>query len=88
MAHQVIWTKIILEEFIELASLDKTEEMIMRTRAAGWTRTEQAMKLNISLATVDRCIKRLKIKYDEVQQYSVLLPPRKESADELYMDRN
>lgn len=88
MAHQVIWTKIILEEFIELANLDETEEMIMRTRAAGWTRTEQSMKLSLSLATVDRIIKRLKAKYDQVQPYSVLLPPRKESADELYMDNN
>lgn len=88
MAHQVIWTKIILEEFIELANLDETEEMIMRTRAAGWTRTEQSMKLCLSLATVDRAIKRLKAKYDQVQPYSVLLPPRKESAEELYMDNN
>lgn len=86
MAHQVIWTKIILDEFVEKANLNEVEEMVIRTRASGWTRTEQSMKLNLSLATIDRIIRRLKVKYDEVQKYSMILPERKESADELYMD--
>lgn len=86
MAHQVLWNKIILEEFIELASLSKDEEMIIRTRVAGWSRLQQADKLGMSLATVDRIINKLKIKYDHVQRYSAILPPRKFSAQELYMD--
>lgn len=87
MSHQVIWTKFIVERFIEYGGLTKEEEMIMRTRAAGWTRTEQAMKFGMSLATVDRIIRRLKTKYDHVQKYDVFLPPRKHSATELYMDK-
>lgn len=86
MAKQVPWNKIILEEFINLAMLTTEEEEIMRTRIAGWTRVEQSNKLGMSLATVDRHIARLKVKYDRVQKYSPLLPPRKESAEELYMD--
>jgi len=86
MAHQVLWNKIILEEFIELASLSKDEEMIIRTRVAGWSRLQQADKLGMSLASVDRIITKLKIKYDNVQKYSPILPPRKFSAQELYMD--
>lgn len=86
MARQVPWNKIILEEFISLAMLTKDEEEVMRTRVAGWTRTQQSLKLGMSLATVDRIIKRLKVKYDNVQKYSPLLPPRKESAEETYMD--
>lgn len=86
MAKQVPWNKIILEEFINLAMLTTEEEEIMRTRIAGWTRVEQSNKLGMSLATVDRHIRRLKIKYDSVQKYSPILPPRKESAEELYMD--
>lgn len=86
MAHQVLWNKIILEEFIELASLSKDEEMIIRTRVAGWSRLQQAEKLGMSLANVDRIITKLKIKYDSVQKYSPILPPRKFSAQELYMD--
>lgn len=86
MAKQVPWNKIILEEFINLAMLTKDEEAIMRTRVAGWTRTQQSMELGMSLATVDRIIARLKVKYDQVQKYSPLLPPRRDSAEETYMD--
>ena len=88
MSHQVIWTKFILERFIDVGNLTKDEEAVMRTRAAGWTRTEQSMKLGMSLSTIDRIIKRLKVKYDRAQKYDVLLPPRKRSSQELYMDEN
>lgn len=86
MSTQVIWTKIVLEEFIRLANLTKEEEMIIRTRCNGWSRTKQSQELNMSLSTVDRIIKRLKVKYDKVQPYSPLLPPRKFSARETWMD--
>lgn len=86
MAHQVPWNKIILEEFIKEAMLTKEEEEIMRTRVAGWTRVEQSMKLGMSTQKVDRIIMRLKNKYDQVQRYNPILPPRKFSAKELYMD--
>ncbi len=86
MSKQVPWNKIILEEFIRIGGLTQVEEEVMRTRVAGWTRVEQSMKLGLSLATIDRCIKRLKVKYDNAQIYSLILPPRKESAEETYMD--
>lgn len=86
MSRQVPWNKIILEEFISLAALTKEEEEIMRTRVAGWSRLQQAEKLGMSLSTVDRIITRLKIKYDDVQQYSPILPPRKISRIEVYLD--
>ena len=86
MAHQVPWNKIILEEFIKEAMLTKEEEEIMRTRVAGWTRVEQSMRLGMSTQKVDRIIMRLKNKYDQVQKYDPILPPRKFSAKELYMD--
>lgn len=60
----------------------------MRTRVKGWTRTEQAMKLGMSLSTVDRCIAKLKMKYDYLQRTDPLLPPRKESEEEAWMDKN
>lgn len=86
MAHQVAWTNIILEEFIRLGGLTKDEEWVMRTRAAGWSRTRQAHELHMSIETVDRIIRRLKKKYDLVQPYSALLPPRKFSEKEVWMD--
>lgn len=88
MSKQVLWSKVILEEFIRLAALTKEEEMIMRTRVAGWTITEQSMKLGMSTSTVSRIVAALKRKYDGVEPYSPILPPRKKSAKELYMDDN
>lgn len=88
MSKQVPWNKLILEEFIKEACLTKDEEMIIRTRVAGWSRTKQAMELCMSLATVDRLIKSLKQKYDNVQKYDPILPPRKSSAEETWMDEN
>lgn len=88
MAREVPWNKLILEEFIKEALLTKEEEMIMRTRVAGWTRTKQSLELGMSLSTIDKIIRRLKDKYDSVQKYDVLLPPRKESEAEEYLDNN
>lgn len=86
MSHQVPWNKIILEEFIKEAMLTKEEEEVMRTRVAGWTRVEQSMKLGMSTQKIDRIIKRLKVKYDNVAAYDPILPPRKFSIQEVYMD--
>lgn len=86
MTKQVPWNKIILERFIELGGLTKDEEMIIRTRVAGWSRTQQSIELGMSLAAVDRIIARLKVKYDNAQKYDVLLPPRKTSSAETWMD--
>lgn len=86
MAHQVPWNKVILETFIQEALLTKEEEWIMRTRVAGWTITQQADKLGMSKSSVDRLIRNLKKKYDNMERTNPLLPPRKSSAKEIYMD--
>lgn len=88
MSKQVPWNKIIVEHFIELAMLSEEEQMIIRTRVSGWSRTKQANELGMSLTTVDRIIARLKKKYDKVQKYDPLLPPRKFSAKETWLDNN
>lgn len=88
MAHQVPWNKIILEEFIDIGCLTQTEEMIIRTRVKGWTITKQAQELNMSESSVKRYISILKKKYDKVQKFSPILPPRKNSAEETYMDEH
>ena len=66
--------------------LTEDEEKILRSRAKGWTRVKQSMEYGMSIATVDRIIKRLKLKYDACQKNSDILPPRKFSIEELYMD--
>lgn len=88
MTKQVPWNKFILETFISEASLTKDEELVMRTRVAGWSKQEQAIKLGMSTSSIDRIIKSLKVKYDRLQKYDVMLPPRKKSAAETWMDEH
>lgn len=83
MAKQVPWNKLILEEFIELALLNSEEEFVIRTRIAGWSIDQQADKLNVSNSSVNRIIRKLKLKYDKVQKYSSILPIRKQKKSEL-----
>lgn len=84
---QVIWTKKVLEDFIELAMLTEEEAFIMRSRVKGMTVTQQAMELNKSESSVHRMINQLKKKYDAVQaEHPDRFPPRKFSAKETYMD--
>lgn len=75
--RDIIWNKIILDEFIKLAILTETEEKILRTRIAGWSRVKQSMEFNMSISTVDCLIKMINQKYDMVQPYSKILPKRK-----------
>lgn len=68
MAKQICRTKKIVETFIEEACLTKEEQDILRTRVAGLTISKQVEKFNISVSKVNRVIKRLKWKYDNVQK--------------------
>lgn len=73
----ILWNKIILNEFIDLACLTETEEKVLRTMAAGWSRVKQSMELNLSVSAVDAVIHNLRKKYDAVQPYSTILPVRR-----------
>lgn len=86
MAKEVPWNKFIYDRFCELAMLTDDERLILETRIRGWSRVKQTRELNMSRATVDRHIRRLKIKYDEVQKHDDLLPPRRYSKEEERMD--
>lgn len=88
MAKQVPWNKLIAERFIELAMLTKEEEWVLRTRIAGKSIVEQSMELGMSTSSINRIVSRLKRKYDAVEKYDPMLPPRKYSAEETWMDQN
>lgn len=75
--NDIIWNKIILNEFIDLACLTETEENILRTRIDGWSRVQQSMAFNLSVSTVDCIIRTIRQKYDMVQPFSDILPKRR-----------
>lgn len=77
MGSRFVWTKAILEAFVDEACLTEEEELIIRSRVKGWSRTKQSMQYNMSLRKVDYIIHALKVKYDEAQKTSAVLPKRK-----------
>lgn len=89
VAKGVSWNKVSFDTFAELGMLTDEEKIVLETRIKGWTRTKQSRELNISMATLDRIIARIKRKYDEVQPHAPdILPVRRFSKEEDYMDNN
>jgi len=83
MTKQVLWTKAILEAFIEEGNLNSRQEFIMRTRVSGYTIPRQAEELHLSVDQVNKEIAYLKKLYDATQIHSKILPPRKKNRTEL-----
>lgn len=77
MSGRIVWTKERIDAFVDEGCLTADEEAILRARIKGWSRTKQALKYNMSIRKVDYITKSLKIKYDEAQKVSNILPPRK-----------
>lgn len=82
MSREVVWTKAVVDAFVDEACLSDEEELIIRSRAKGWTRTKQSMQYNMSIRKIDYIIHTLKTKYDEAQKYSEIYQKEyKESRD-------
>lgn len=88
MAHEVDWNRPIYEEFKRIAILTEEEDNILLTRIQGFTIQEQAKMFHMSRGKVKVIIRRLKDKYDDAQKYSDILPVRRHSREETYMDRH
>ncbi len=84
MTKQVLWTKAVLEAFIEEGNLNSRQEFIVRTRAKGHSIACQAEELHLSVDQVNKEIRYLKKLYDATQVHSEILPERKKSRKELY----
>lgn len=83
MTRQVIWTKAVLEAFIDEGNLNERQEKLIRMRAAGCTIAKEADELHLSIDQVNKDIARLKKIYDVTQIHSSILPPRKKNRLEL-----
>ena len=84
MTKHVIWTKTVLEAFIDEGNLNPRQEYIIRSRAQGLSIVEQAEHLNLSVDQVNKDIRTLKDIYDITQQRSKKLPPRRKTKREIY----
>ena len=83
---QILWTKKIVDTFIKEGMLTKEEREVLLLRVKGYTISETSELMNISDSKVNRIIRRLKIKYDNLQGTIEELPKRKETTKELYRE--
>lgn len=85
MKHQVPWSKTLLNDFIEEGLLTKTETDLMKLRVRNESVQYQAQTLNVSTATIDRMVVKLKIKYDQLhEQFPDRFPKRERSKKEKF----
>lgn len=75
----VLWNKVILDEFIRLAMPTDLEIQLIKSRMADKSRVQQSFEESMGVATVDYVFKSIRKKYDAVQPYSDILPPRKKT---------
>lgn len=68
------WNKLMLDEFCDLALLSDVERFLIESRIKGMTICQQADELNLSVSSVNRMIRKIKDKYNEVQRFSDVLP--------------
>ena len=73
---QVPWCLPIYNEFVRLAMLSDFEAKMLEMRIRKKSRLQIADALHTDVSTVDDCLKNLKRKYDNVQRFSDILPPR------------
>lgn len=76
MARDLIWNRIMLDEFRKLAFLTEDEDNVLSGWACGKSLTYIALMCGMSERTVSRHLENIRKKYDEVQIYTPLLPAR------------
>jgi hypothetical protein len=76
--NDIVWNKIMLAEFRDLAFLSDTENLVLQDWADGKSIVNTAVMRNISTRQVDTIRNQIRKKYDAVQIYTPLLPPRKD----------
>lgn len=83
---QILWTRKLVDTFIKEGLLTEEEKEVLLLRVKGYTIAETSELMNISDSKVNRIIRRLKIKYDNLQGTIEELPKRKETTKELYRE--
>lgn len=71
---KVPMTRVVLDEFSDLALLTDEDKEILRTRALGWSGVKQCREFCISQSTLTRRIEEMRIKYEYLSQRGYLPP--------------
>lgn len=76
MANDLVWNKIMLDEFPKLACLTDDETVVLLDWASGKSIVHTSMTHNMSTRKINNIRKSIREKYDSVQIYTPLLPVR------------
>lgn len=74
--NDIRWNRIVVDDFIFNAILTSEEIEVLNDWAQGESTIFTAMRRNMSVAKVDKIRNQIRQKYDDVQPFSPLLPPR------------
>lgn len=72
----ILWNQIMLREFESLACLSEDEKIVLHDWAFDIYITQTRMRSGMSETKIKDIRSRLRRKYDDVQEYTPLLPPR------------
>ena len=88
MRTTVNWNEDLYMLFISKMMLSRLEREVLRCRIMEYTVTEISDELGVSKSTVDRTVRKLRLKYDRLREMDETLPPRRMSDKEQWMDEN
>lgn len=74
--NDIRWNEISIAEFRSLARLTGDEKSVLEDWANGESIVHTAMQRNMSESQVYKLRNQIRQKYDDVQPFSPLLPPR------------
>lgn len=74
--NDIRWNEISIAEFRSLARLTGDEKSVLEDWANGESIVHTAMQRNMSESQVHKLRNQIRQKYDDVQPFSPLLPPR------------
>ena len=75
--NDILWNKVALAEFRDLACLSAEEDKVLQDWADGRSVVSTAMACSMSTRQVDKLRNQIRKKYDAVQPYTPLLPKRR-----------
>ena len=76
--NDIPWNKIALAEFRSLACLSAEENIVLQDWVDGKSVVNTSMRRSMSTRQVDKLRNQIRKKYDAVQIYTPLLPPRQQ----------
>lgn len=74
--NDIMWNRITVTDFCFMVPLSEDEKIVLQDWVNGKSIVSTSMLHNMSTRKIDKIRNQLRDKYDAVQKYTPLLPPR------------